>query len=37
MRDQSQGNVSVVLANDISIPGSVEMELEAVIQGEVPL
>lgn len=34
-RDQSQGNVSVVLSNDISIPGSTEMELKAVVQGEV--
>ena len=34
-RDQSQENVSVVLANDISIPGNTEMEHEAVIQGEV--
>jgi len=28
-------SVSVVLPNDISIPGCVEMELEAVIQGDV--
>ena len=35
MKDRKCDKVSVVLANDIYISGNAEMELEAVIQGEV--
>jgi len=35
IKDHKYDNVSVVLANDVSISGNTEMEIEAVIQGEV--